>query len=135
MGLRTIASSISALRAPATTSVAESFDRLLAWAFEQSHVLLVAEDGAERLGFVLLLDSMPDEVGATPQAFVVYAAVEPSARRRGIGRRLFTAAEDAARERGLPFISFMVTEENAAARELYAQLGYRTERRQLCKQL
>lgn len=115
--------------------MAESFDRLLVFAFDQSHVLLVAEDGDDRLGFVLFLDKMPDEVGGVPQAFVVYLAVEPSARRRGIGRRLFMAAEAAARERGLPYVSFMVTEENAAARELYAQLGYRTERRQLCKQL
>jgi len=35
----------------------------------------------------------------------------------------------------LSYISFMVTEENVGARELYAHLGYRTERRQLCKQV
>jgi hypothetical protein len=29
----------------------------------------------------------------------------------------------------------MVTEDNAAARELYAQAGYATERRLLCKRL
>jgi hypothetical protein len=29
----------------------------------------------------------------------------------------------------------MVTEDNVAARELYAQAGYTTERRLLCKQL
>jgi ribosomal protein S18 acetylase RimI-like enzyme len=98
-------------------------------------VLLVAEDDSEPLGFVLFLDQFPDEVSGLPQAFVVYAAVEPHALRRGIGKALFLAAEEAARARGLPYVSFMVTEENLAARELYAHLGYQTERRQLCKPL
>jgi ribosomal protein S18 acetylase RimI-like enzyme len=128
-------SSVSRLREAAPVEVGESFERLFAFAFGQSHVLLVAEEASERVGFVLFLDRLPDEVTGLAQAFVVYAAVEPHARRRGIGRQLFVAAEDEARARGLHYLSFMVTEENVAARELYAQLGYQTERRQLCKQL
>ena len=135
LGRRTLADSVSPVRDAAPAQVSASFDQLMHYALGQSHVLLVAEDALEPLGYVLFLDSLPDEVTGSPQAFVVYFAVEPSARRRGVGRRLFEAAEAAARARGLPYMTFMVTEENLAARELYAQLGYVTERRQLCKRL
>ena len=135
LGHRTLSSSVSALRDAPESMVGESFDRLLDFAFGQSHVLLVAEDTLERLGFALFLDRLPDEVSGWPQAFVVYVAVEPHARRHGIGRQLMEACEAEARRRKLPYASFMVTEENVAARELYAQLGYQTERRQLCKRL
>ncbi len=135
LGRRTVASSLSALRDASPDTVATSLERLLDFAFGQSHVLLVAEDALERLGYVLFLDRMPDEVSGLAQAFIVYVAVEPHARRRGIGRRLIEAAEAEARRRDLPYASFMVTEENLSARELYAQLGYQTERRQLCKRL
>jgi len=70
-----------------------------------------------------------------PQGFIAYMAVEPDARRLGIGVQLLEAAENAARVRGLPHMALMVTEDNDAARELYAQAGYVTERRLLCKPL
>jgi ribosomal protein S18 acetylase RimI-like enzyme len=135
LGRRTMLSSVSGLRDAAPERVGESFERLFEFAFGQSHVLLVARDAAEPLGYVLFLDRLPDEVTGLPQAFVVYVAVEPHARKRRIGKGLMLAAEGEARKRGLPYISFMVTEENVTARELYAQLGYKTERRQLCKRL
>lgn len=135
LGRRTASSSVSDVRAPDKVTLDASFERLFEFTFGQSHVLLVAEENSQALGFVLFLDKLLDEVSGLPQAFVAYAAVEPHARRRGIGKALFIAAEDAARARGLPHITFMVTEENVAARELYAHLGYRTERRQLCKTL
>ena len=135
LGKRTMLSSVSALRDAEPERVAESFERLFEFAFGQSHVLLVARDVLEQLGFVLFLDRMLDEVTGLPQAFVVYVAVEPHARKRHIGRALMLAAEAEARTRGLPYMSFMVTEENVDARELYAQLGFQTERRQLCKRL
>ena len=82
-----------------------------------------------------MLDTLDDEVSGLPQGFIAYMAVEPSARRTGVARALLAAAEARARERGLPHIALMVTEDNAPARELYAQAGYRTERRLLCKTL
>ena len=103
---------------------------------DRSHVLLIAQDDVDGpLGFLLMLDDLPDEVTGLLQGFVAYMAVEPDARRRGVGARLLAAAEDAARVRGLPFMALMVTEDNDAARELYAQAGYATERRLLCKPL
>ena len=112
-----------------------SYERLIDFALEQSHELFIAASDDERLGFLLMLDSLPDEVSALPQAFVVFMAVEPHARRIGIAASLLGAAEDTARARGLGYLALMVTEENAAARELYAQAGFLTERRLLCKPL
>ncbi len=136
LGSRTTTDSVSSLRAAPAPLVRASYEQLVSFAFERSHVLVIAEDRLEGpLGFVLMLDDLPDEVTGLPQGFIGYMAVEPEARRHGIGAMLLAAAEDEARERGLPVVALMVTEENEAARELYAQAGYRTERRLLCKTL
>ncbi len=135
MGRRTVADSVSQLRKPSPPLVVASYERLIDFALDQSHESFVATSGGEPVGFLLMLDSLPDEVTALPQAFVVYMAVEPQARRTGIAASLLAAAEAAARARGLGYVALMVTEENEAARELYAQAGYFTERRLLCKPL
>jgi ribosomal protein S18 acetylase RimI-like enzyme len=136
LGRRTAADSVSALRTAPLAFVEASYERLVDYAFERSHVLLIAESALDGpVGFVLMVDDVPDEVTALAQGFVAYMAVEPDARRLGIAARLLEAAEDAARRRALPVMALMVTEENAAARELYAQAGYTTERRLLCKPL
>lgn len=136
LGRRTVADSVSALRSAPLPFAEASYAHLVEYAFDRSHVLLVAESALDgSLGFLLMVDDMPDEVTATPQGFIAYMAVEPDARRRGIAARLLAAAEDAARRRALPVMALMVTEENAAARELYAQAGYATERRLLSKSL
>ncbi len=136
LGRRTALDSVSALRAPPEELVDHSYEQLVDFSFQRSHVLLIAEKDLDGpLGFLLLINDLPDEVTALPQGFIAYMAVEPHARRNGIGAKLLAAAEEAARERGLPFVAMMVTEDNAAARELYAQAGYVTERRLLCKAL
>jgi len=135
LGRRTLESSVSPLRPAPPAQLAAMYERTIGYVLTQPHTILIAEENAERLGFIIGLDEIPDEVSGVPQAFFVYAAVEKHAQRRGIGRRLFTSLEDEARARGLSYASFMVTEENIEARELYAQLGYVTERRQLCKRL
>ena len=127
--------SVSPFRQTMASMVLLSYEKLLDFVFAQSHELLIAESPGLRLGFLLFLDSLPDEVSMSPQAFVAYMAVEPGAQRRGIGRALLNAAEDLARERGLPTIAMMVTESNAPALELYTSSGYRTERRLICKPL
>jgi ribosomal protein S18 acetylase RimI-like enzyme len=136
LGRRTIGDSVSSLRSAAPFAVEASYERLVDFALEQSYVLVIAEDVvAGPLGFILLLDRLPDEVTGVPQGFIAYMAVEPDARRHGIAARLLAAAEDAARRSGLAHLALMVTEENEAARELYAQAGFTTERRLLCKPL
>jgi ribosomal protein S18 acetylase RimI-like enzyme len=136
LGHRTALDSVSMLRTPPRELLDVSYDRLVEFVLERSYELFIAETGLDGpLGFLLMLDDLPDEVTALPQGFIAYMAVEPDARRRGIGALLLDAAEGAARERGLPFMALMVTENNVAARELYAQAGYATERRLLCKTL
>ncbi len=136
LGRRTSVDSMSEQRSAPPAMLQASFDQLVEFAFERQYVLLIAErelDGP--VGFLLMLDDLPDEVTAMPQGFIAYMAVEPDARRLGVGHELLEAAENAARVRGLPHMALMVTEDNEAARELYAQAGYVTERRLLCKPL
>lgn len=135
LGRRCAMSSVGSLRHASESAVRSAFDRLCDIVYDQSHVTLIAQRADRRVGFLLLLDQLPDEVTALPQGFVAYMAVEPECRRSGVGAALLTAAEDEARRRGLPYMALMVTEENAGARRLYERGGYRTERRLLCKSL
>jgi ribosomal protein S18 acetylase RimI-like enzyme len=135
LGKRTMGDSVAKFRYVNESMLEASYDGLLDFVFRQSHVLLIAEHKGTRAGFILMLDTMPDEVTRMPQGFVAYMAVEPSHRGNGIGSRLLAAAEDEARRRGLPYMGLMVTEDNAAARALYERAGYLTERRLLCKPL
>ena len=123
------------MRPASDASVREAFDRLCDIVETQSHATLIAEWDGKRVGFLLLLDELPDEVTLSRQGFIAYMAVEPQSRRAGIGTALLGAAEDEARRRGLPYIALMVTEENQAARHLYQRRGYLTGRRLLCKAL
>jgi ribosomal protein S18 acetylase RimI-like enzyme len=133
LGKRSVASSRGRDAPDALLRV--GYERLLDLVATQSHVLLVAEERERAVGFLILLDALPDEVSLQPQGFIAYMAVEPEFSGRGVGGALLAAAEDEARRRGLPYISLMVTEENEPARGLYERRGYRTERRLLCKRL
>jgi len=135
LGRRCAMSSVGALRRASESIVRAAFDRLCDIVDDQSHVTLIAQRAERRIGFLLLLDELPDEVTSLPQGFVAYMAVEPECRGAGVGAALLAAAEDEARRRGLPYMALMVTEENAGARRLYEEGGYRTERRLLCKLL
>ena len=135
LGKRTVMDSVAAMRRPDPVDVIDNFDRLLQIVNGRKHATLIAEDAGEPVGFLLMLDSLPDEVTGQDQAFIAYMAVERDRRGGGIGAALLAAAEDEARERGLPYMALMVTEENASARALYERAGYLTERRLLCKML
>ena len=132
---RSAASSVSAVRAARHEDVLLAFERLTEFVWDREHESLIAEEHGERVGFLLLLYDIPDEVTLTEQAFVAYTAVEPHARRRGVGGVLLAAAEDFARKAGRGYISLMVTEDNAPARKLYERAGFSTERRMLTKPL
>lgn len=132
---RTATSSLSAVRVARHDDVLDAADRLADFVFTRRHHVLIADGAGERLGFLLLLYDVPDEVTLTQQAFVAYTAVEPFARGRGIGRALLLAAETHARAAGLGYLSLMVTEDNAPARTLYDHEGFITERRMMTKVL
>lgn len=135
LGRRTVMSSVGSLRHPTEPAARAAFERLCDIVADQSHVTFIAHEKAERVGFLLLLDELPDEVTLIDQGFIAYMAVEPKWQGTGVGAALLRAAEDEAKLRGLPFMALMVTEENEAARRLYEHAGYRTERRLLCKPL
>ncbi len=135
LGRRSVMSSIGSLRPVTEREAGVAFERLFAIVENQSHCTLIALEDAERVGFLLMLDELPDEVTLTRQGFIAYMAVEPLRQRSGAGTALLSAAEDEARRRALPCVALMVTEENEAARTLYERAGYRTERRLLCKPL
>ncbi len=135
LGKRTVMDSVAAMRRPNPVDVIQNFDRLVRIVQSREHAALIADDAGEPVGFLLMLDSLPDEVTGQEQGFIAYMAVERGRRGGGIGAALLAAAEDEARKRGLPYMALMVTEENAAARALYERAGYLTERRLLCKML
>jgi ribosomal protein S18 acetylase RimI-like enzyme len=135
LGRRCAMASVGSLRYAPEAIVGEAFDRLCEIVYAQSHVALIAQREERRVGFLLMLDQLPDEVTSLPQAFVAYMGVEPECRHVGVGAALLTAAEDEARRRRLSYMALMVTEENRAARSLYERSGYQTERRLLGKAL
>lgn len=135
LGRRTVMSSVASRRPVHEAGARAAFDRLFDLVESQPHRTLIARRDGRRVGFLLMLDALPDEVTLLPQAFVAYMAVEPAARGAGVGAALLSAAEDEARRQGLPYIALMVTEENAPALRLYERSGYRAERRLLCKPL
>jgi ribosomal protein S18 acetylase RimI-like enzyme len=135
LGRRSATSSISAVRSARQQDVLDAFDHLATFVYGRHHDLLIAERDGERVGFLLLVYDIPDEVTLARQAFVAYMAVEPAARHHGAGRALLENAELRARAEGLPHMSLMVTDDNAPARALYEGAGYSTERRLLSKPL
>ena len=135
LGFRSATTSVSAVRVARYDDVLQAFERLLDFVFARVHELLIAEEHGERLGFLLMLYDIPDEVTLTEQAFVAYTAVEPHARGRGVGRALLDAAEGHARAKGFSYLSLMVTEDNAPALAMYEHAGLVTERRMMTKVL
>jgi ribosomal protein S18 acetylase RimI-like enzyme len=135
LGRRVSPTSVSSLRTALPPLVEGAYERLVEYVLAREHDVLIAESGGEVVGFALLIYDLPDEITLTEQTFIAYMAVEPAAQRQGIGGALLESIEDHARRRGLPYLSLMVTEENAAARELYAAAGFTTERRMMTKAL
>ena len=133
LGKATVLDSVPSFRTANLAMSQKAFERMTRFVYTQGHRALIAERGGRALGFLLMLPDMPDESTLDPQAFIAYMAVEPSSRRSGVGAALLKAAERAAREYGAPYLALMVTEENSAARNLYEDSGYFTERRLLCK--
>ncbi len=84
---------------------------------------LVAEDGGEILGYVLVHQNIP----LASHAHVLGInglAVSPSAQGRGVGRTLIEAAVTEAARRGATKVQLRVLGENAGARRLYERCGF-----------
>lgn len=135
LGRRVALTSVSSLRVALDAAVEIAYDRLVDYVYGRNHTVLIALEGDEPAGFALVLHDLPDEVALTDQSFLAYMAVEPNRQRRGVGSALLTAVVALANERGFPHVSLMVTEDNVAARSLYAGAGFVTERRLMTKTL
>jgi ribosomal protein S18 acetylase RimI-like enzyme len=61
---------------------------------------------------------------APATAHIAQVAVDPAARGRGTGAALLQAASGAARALGARRVTLLVSESNAAARSLYARVGF-----------
>jgi ribosomal-protein-alanine N-acetyltransferase len=101
---------------------ARAFDK--AWSaneiaklLENTAVFALISRGAEAQGFVMAWAAAGD-------AELLTVAVVPQARRKGVGASLVTSAGVAALVRGAASMHLEVAEDNAAARALYAKLGY-----------
>ncbi len=94
----------------------ESLRRLLA---SPTALFLVEEEDGVVLGYVLLLLR-----SASRRARLYSVAVDPDARRHGVGRGLVEAAEKAARELGLEEIRLEIRSDNEASKRLFSSRGY-----------
>ncbi|MDA0703535.1 MAG: GNAT family acetyltransferase [Proteobacteria bacterium] len=61
------------------------------------------------------------------RGWLYYLAVDPTRRKAGFGRRLVEAAESWTAARGIRKVELMIRGNNAAVREFYDRLGYRSE--------
>jgi [ribosomal protein S18]-alanine N-acetyltransferase len=101
---------------------ARAFDRPwsaaeIAKLMENAAVFALISRGDEPQGFVLAWSAAGD-------AELLTVAVVPEARRKGVGASLVNAAGVTALVRGAASMHLEVAEDNAAARALYAKLGY-----------
>lgn len=61
------------------------------------------------------------------RGWINYLAVDPAQRRQGIGRALMAHAEQVLCAAGCPKLNLQVRDDNQAARDFYARLGYETD--------
>mgnify|MGYP001344375943 CR=1 FL=1 len=107
-------------------SVSVMFDEYLKYGTEgDGYHFLVYREGGQVLGYAIygfrdLTDGVYD---------LYWIAVDPSARRKGVGRALITACEEAVRELGGRIIIAETsgTEEYESTREFYVRTGYVNE--------
>ncbi|HET7175098.1 MAG TPA: ribosomal protein S18-alanine N-acetyltransferase [Gammaproteobacteria bacterium] len=88
-------------------------------ALRASRALVLVHAEAERLSAYALLRMKGR------QGHLQSLAVDPEARRQGLGRRLIAAVEEAALERGARHMQLELREDNGGAEALYRSLGYR----------
>lgn len=99
---------------------------------EAASMLLVAEQGGERLGFAWVLLQRDFYTGAPIGKISEIATVRPGT---GAGRALMYACEAFARDRGARLMTLNVLEGNERARRFYGECGYAAEYSMFAKPL
>lgn len=112
--------------ASASLSSREWFDQDLAMAvdnasFNERIAVRVALDGGIRRGLVITRDSVRD---GEPATFVWWLAVDPDARRRGIGRLLTKSVEQASK---CPLLEARVDHTDFTAVAFWTSMGWKSE--------
>lgn len=100
--------------------------------------IFVADLDGEVAGYVCIrIKEWPNHPILKPGKFVSIEelVVSPSARRQGIGCRLIAHVEEFAKKRGTLHLELHVWGFNRAAEEFYEDLGYKTSRKHLSKDL
>lgn len=101
---------------------------------DQAMVILAIDGSSPGEAVVGTVDCIPRPAGKgrralapeLPERYLVRNVwVEPSLRRKGIGRRLMAEAEALARSRGVAMLELEVMPGNEPARQLYLSLGFR----------
>ena len=90
---------------------------------DEGSMVLIAEAGDERLGF-MLLEELRDYFTLERHGHVGILAVTDGAEGRGVGGALIRAAEAWARERGYRTLTLNVFTGNQHARDVYEHLGF-----------
>lgn len=70
-------------------------------------------------------ETPPETINPRANFHVLSIAVDPEARRRGVGRHLMSAAEEQARTRDAQTMDAMVQAENAASLALFKRAGFK----------
>ncbi len=86
--------------------------------------LLVAEDGGEILGTMVMAILPGIARGVSPFAVVEYVVVDEEARRKGIGRLLMDYVKERAKEAGCYKIMLTSDKRREQAHEFYKALGF-----------
>lgn len=92
----------------------------------ESSVVVAEGEGGELLGFVAYVVH-PESPGMSEYGEITVIAVDPSARRSGLGRRLLDHAVEQLRASGVPVIMLSTggDEGHTPARALYESAGFR----------
>jgi ribosomal protein S18 acetylase RimI-like enzyme len=93
---------------------------------QEDRLILIAEHDSEPVGFVIAeIRAGPDLFVIGPYGFVRDLGVTRSARRLGVGQRLYEAVLEWFAEHGVERAELDVTEANEVARRFWSRQGYR----------
>ena len=95
---------------------------------DESVIFVAADEAGELMGFTQLYHTFCS-VARSPIIQLYDLFVDPSARRRGIGRKLMHHATDYAKASGASRLQLETGIENSQAQALYEQLGWVRETR------